>query len=912
MFKKIAFIIFIVACAVGGIWWLIYVKEIKTPVSAGINAIPTNATIIFESKQSRNVWKKLSQTNIMWEELISTETFSKMNATARYVDSMVNLNIEMTELLDNHSVLISAHVSSDNSFDLLYIYSLPNITHQSSIEEFFKTINNKTLPVLVDYAGVNIGTIHPKEKPELNFAFLNGTLMMSAKRSLVEESIRQLKSGTSLAKDKYFSKVLSSAGKNVDANVYINYKNFPKLLNHFSSKETTTQTSSLARFADCSGWDITIKPNALMLSGFTQANDSTNTFLSLFSKQKPREIELTKIIPSKTALLLFFGISDIKTFQTDYKNYLSKKHQSSSYTGYVKGINAKYNINIENTIVNRITNEIALVITEPNSPDFAPNTYAVLHTSDGRKAESAMIELANTINKEDDEKPDSTSFRNHKIMLLNLPGVLPQLLGWQFSKIKTTWFTTIEKYMVFANSPEALKRIINDFENNKTLFNNKNYKSFSENISSEASVYLYSAIARSSDFYSSFLTEDLSKEIQNKLLLFKKFEAVGIQFTNNNHAFYSSIYFKYNPAQKQETGTLWEAKLDTTVSSKPFLLINHNTNAKEVLVQDDANKIYLISNTGKIIWTKELPEKIISDVVQIDVLKNKKLQMLFNTRSYIYMYDRNGNDMKGFPIKLKSTATNPLTVADYDNNKDYRIFIATENKHILCYKADGEQVTTFKFDKTANTVFLPLQYFKSNGKDHLCIVDTKGKIYILDKRGETKVKIKDQFNQGIPAFFIDADNEYAKTYILAADTLGNITKYSLTGKKETIHLQEFATSPYFDYRDLNNDAKPEYIFLTRNQLKVYSPNKTVLFKYDFKDTLTQPSQFFLFRDWTTNIGVISEKNNKLYLFNDTGNLMDGFPKTGKTPFCLDDLNNEGVLNLITGSSDGSIYVYQLQ
>ena len=912
MFRKISFGIFIVACIAGGVWWFIYVKEIKAPVSEGINAIPTNAAIIFESKQAKNVWKKLSQTNIMWEELVGTETFSKLNANTKYIDSLISLTPDVEELMDNHSVFISAHVSIDNTFNYLYVYSLPNVTHQSTLDEFLKTTNNKTLPTYTDYVGVNIGTIHPKDKSQIYFAFLNGTLMMSAKQSLVEDAIRQLKSGVSLAKDKYFSKVISTAGKNVDANIYINYKNFPKLLNRFTSSDNKNEVNALSNFADCSGWDMTIKPNALRLNGFTQANDSTNTFLNIFSNQKPKETELAKILPSRTALFLSFGISNIKTFNQDYKKYLNRKHKLSLHDAFVKDINSKYDVNIENEMQSWITNEMAYVVYEPNSAEYADNVYAVFHSGNTSKAESALTNVAKTIWKAEKEKPDTSSFRNHKLINLGLPEVIPQLFGWQFSKIHASYFTSIDKYIVFANSPEALKRMINDFENNKTLFNNNNYKAYSENISTESNIYLYSAIARSSELYSSFLNDDMGKEIRNKLSSFKKFEAVGIQFTASNNSFYSNIYLKFNPEQKQESNTLWETKLDTTISTKPYLVINHNTNGKEVFVQDDANKIYLISNTGKIIWTKQLPEKIMGEVIQVDALKNKKLQMLFNTHSYIYLFDRNGNDMKGFPIKLKSGATNAVSVADYDNTKDYRIFIATENNRILCYKTDGTQVDGFKFDKTINPVFLPVQYFNSGGKDNLCAVDNKGKIYIIDRHGDMKTKLKEQFTQGISTFYIETNKDFSKTAILAADTLGRVMKFSFNEKKEIIKLQDFETSPYFDFKDMNNDDKKEFVFLTRNALKIFAPDKSLLFNYDFNDTLTQAPMFFLYPDWTANIGVVSERHNKMYLFDDNGMLIDGFPLTGKTAFAIGDLNNEGTYNLVCGSADNSIYVYQIR
>ena len=77
------------------------------------------------------------------------------------------------------------------------------------------------------------------------------------------------------------------------------------------------------------------------------------------------------------------------------------------------------------------------------------------------------------------------------------------------------------------------------------------------------------------------------------------------------------------------------------------------------------------------------------------------------------------------------------------------LFIATENKRIVCYKANGEQLTAFAFDKTSDQVFVPLQYFIANNKDHLCAIDVKGKIYILDRKGSIRVPMKEQMEQGM-------------------------------------------------------------------------------------------------------------------------------------------------------------------
>lgn len=927
MWKKILIGIVISAFVVGGIYWFTYAKELHTPVSEAINAIPSNAAVVFESKQSKNTWKKLSQDNVMWEALLGAETFTKLNFQAHYIDSLIKLNSAISQLLDNHSLFISAHVSGATTFDFLYVYSLPNRSYQSSVEGFIKTINNNTEPFLREYSGVDIGTVHPNNRDSLSYAFFNGILIMSGKPTLVEDAIRQMKSGISLAMDKNFSKVINTTGTNVDANVYVNYKNFPNILNHFISPVFKKEINSLADFADCSGWDATIKPNALMLNGFTQANDSSTNFLNLFKDQKPQEIELTKVIPSKTALMLWFGIENVKTFHRNYKKYLKSLSQgrAQAYAQYIESLDEKYDINIEKSMLEWMDSEMALVVTESPSNDFVNNSYAVIHSNNIDDAVTALNGLADSVAKREwraengevkklrtlNSELRTVSYRNHTIRHLNLPKLLPQLFGWQFNKITNNYYTSIDDYIVFANNQEALQNFIDDFENNKILGNTKNYKIFSENISIEANVYLYSSIARSANIYSSFVTEELAKDIENKLDLFHKFEAVGIQFSATNKLFYSTVYLKYNPKYKQESGTMWESQLDTTISSKPYIVINHTDKAKEIAIQDDANKLYLISNAGKIIWTKQLSEKIMSDIVQVDAFKNGKLQLLFNTHDAIHMLDRKGNYMKGFPVKLESPATNAIAVVDYEKNRDYRIFVACENKKIRCFKSNGEEIKAFKFNKSDNKIYVPIQYVSIENKDVLCAIDEKGKIYLLNRQGEIYSNIKENLAEGIRNFYIEPGKDFSKSTLIAANALGNIIKVSLTGKKESIKMDDFESTPFFDYKDINNDTIKEYIFLFNNELKVFSKDKSLLFTHEFNETISQVPMFFRFPDGSGKIGVLSEKTNELYLFNDNGSLYKGFPLEGKTPFSIGDMNNNGIYNIITGS-DNTIYLYQLE
>ena len=99
----------------------------------------------------------------------------------------------------------------------------------------------------------------------------------------------------------------------------------------------------------------------------------------------------------------------------------------------------------------------------------------------------------------------------------------------------------------------------------------------------------------------------------------------------------------------------------------------------DVVVQDSDNVVYLFSNTGKLYWKKQLSAKIIGEIQQVDLYKNNRWQLAFRTSDRFMILDRNGKIVKPFNIKLpKSINPLPLSIFDYDNNRNYRFLIAQD------------------------------------------------------------------------------------------------------------------------------------------------------------------------------------------------------------------------------------------
>src|SRR5690606_19585162 len=154
----------------------------------------------------------------------------------------------------------------------------------------------------------------------------------------------------------------------------------------------------------------------------------------------------------------------------------------------------------------------------------------------------------------------------------------------------------------------------------------------------------------------------------------------GIQFIFDNNFAHINGIIKQTKAQASANAVSEELniKLDTDLLNTPQFVTNHITKEKEIVVQDINNNLYLISNTGKILWKKQVEGPILGTIEQIDIYRNGRLQLVFATPHRVYVMDRNGKDVGPFPAKFNDNITQPLSVFDYDKNKNYRKLVIQE------------------------------------------------------------------------------------------------------------------------------------------------------------------------------------------------------------------------------------------
>jgi hypothetical protein len=896
-------------------------KTEEVQLSSVYSLIPTDAALIIESKDISSLKQKLNTNSKIWELLINISEVNFINKSISFIDSVLRNNIYLKSQLQKKNIIVSLHHFGRNDFSDLYTIQL-NIS-SDDLEKFFKSIYNRNINI--EQRNYNNNVIYIVKSNDSNFysefcvTYIKGWLFISPSMLLIESVIRQANASFSLLDNKYFKKIAKTSGKNVDINIYINHKLFQKIYFKWLSNDLSKKISEKRYFAEWTAVDVHVSNNMFLINGFTDQGDSLANYLKIFNSQDPSNVNITEILPKETYMFIFYSISNFSKWYEDYKKFLEIYGTLDVHLNDIKQVKQKTNTDFIDLFNKLIYKECAFVLsqnTEKTDTSFADNMYFVLRTSDRSYSKELLDSFLNKYARKCNLKIENLISNikldaEYSLDVYNFPvSNMPQLLfGSIYDNLKTKYYIFVDNYIVFSNSKEALKRFYYAFTLKNTLYNDKVYKSYKDIIDQESNLLIYFDITRSQLFLKSVFGKKLMNIINKNYDIISQLDGMCFQLTKSNDMFYTSIIIKYSPETKENTHTVWESKLDTIMLKKPTFVINHNTQEKEIFIQDAANNIYLINSTGRILWKNSLPEQIKSEVFQIDILKNKKLQYLFNTRNYIYVVDRNGDNVYPFPIKLKSPATNGINIADFGKN-DLRLMIACEDKNVYLYTLQGNLDKMWKFAGTNHKVYQPIQYVNYEQKNYVFFADSLN-IYILNKFGKEQIKLKEHFpiNRNALLYFEPKNKETEARFVIN-DIFGNVKFIDLNGNVKTLRLEEKSSEHYFLYNDMDGDGLSEFIFVDKNYLTIYKRNKKVMLNYKLPSPPTYKPIYYEFPMAMHKIGLVC--GNKLLLIDREGNMPKGFPLNGISPFSISHLEKPiRKYYLITGNNNGYLINYEV-
>ena len=915
--RKISlFIIIALILALGLAWGFYHFRNTTIIYSQSENSafkvIPIRTPIILEIPDVKNFIEKLDK-NAMFNDCKGIAGLESFQSDMKSFSPLIE-HEQMGVIFKNRKLLITFNLEGKNNIGSMFAFSLKSRAERNEIFDFIKehSENGGTF-TKQKYNEVDIYTY----KDNINTFYISenqGVFFMSRHRLFVEEAIRQVE-GMSLFDENLFQQLYSTVGNNSNINVFVCHSEIDNLLRKAALPAFRGQVALFNRFAGRSELDVTIKEKEIISGGYSLEGEGNDQYIASFKSQTPSKFDMDKVISANASMFLGITLSDFKKFQDDYVEFL-KKSPKEYYSRETSLKNMEPFFERKAFIpqfVEVAGTDYAMVYATVMPNDFTANRFFIAKANNVSQAKtlltSAIERHARSKGISSEKIINQYQVGNQRFAIYSFPFLdLPQLLmGNSFSAVQSNYLCFWGDYLIFSDQLSSMKSYLQDLTSNKTLAKNQQFGRFNSQMSSRSTFYYYLNIARSTPLANYYLTSDIATALQKGEPL-QNFFAFGWQLSADNGKYFNNMYLKYDPSQKEEPLATWQIDLDMGLASKPYIVVNHNDKkSNEVVLQDESNNLILIDKEGKSLWKIPVSGKILGDIHQIDIYRNGKLQYLFNTQDQIYLVDRNGKMVSGFPIKLKSQATSGLSVLDYDNNKNYRFVVACD-KSILVYDRSGQPVKGWQFKGTSGTITSPVQHIRENGKDYIVCADDK-QLYMLDRQGVIRMDMEDIYARSTNDFYLA---QRGKPCIVSSDTDGAIHLQYLDGKSEILKLGKFGENHFFIAEDVNNDKNTDFIITYDKKIFVFDHSGKKLFERGFDSPVTEKPVVFRQSNGLKMIGLICG-NSKIYLMNAAkGDLYRGFPLQGNNGLSIGYFTS-GVssFNLLAGK-DTKLLSYKIE
>ena len=826
--KKIIIIISVAVVALGAT--ILGITSLKsntiskeTDIYSSFPEVPVS---IIQVNNAEGLTQALLYNNNYWQDLSHLEQLKTINTVFALVDSLKETNPDISSVLKNRKLVLSSYA------DGKYLWSAQvSDNEQLAIKSLLSNnISNK-----------------------LYFAYPADILLISDDKTLIEKSIMQVSSGVSLMdKEEGFNKIKASAGDGALVNWFVNIKAFQSTLNESFKEQFNLQ--DINHYARWCSFDVETLEDKIVVNGFAESGGEQD-FLSVFSAQEYTLNTLTSRMPYNTYFFKHYALSDVDEY-TQAIDSFSNKHDIG-YNAYGNLVSLETNTGENPLLFFRqfFDGEIAYGRTPMNE-------FVIVKLFSPQEAAEKLNYMVN----DKDNEAKLIKKNGLDIYHFNQNGFAASVFGKQFL-LEDEYMTIVDNKLIIAPTINFLTYIASRNANTQTLQCAPNFRDANRTLLSIANLSFYVNIPYVIRNAKEFFSEDFTAEIKKNENLWKNFSTFCLQAENSpNGNTFQHFFLQYDRVYKSEelgvrnfassesndqfaealpndskiaegneelttekeekvdkeekTPNLintpaWSTNLDAPAIINPQIVKNHYNGEDEIFIQDENNQIYLISNSGKILWKKSIDGSIIGDVHQVDMLKNNKLQMAFVTENKLYIVDRNGNNLKNYPKTLSKKAIVGLSVFDYDKNKNYRFMIPTSDADVLLLNMQGEVPTDWNFSSNAD-ITTPLQYFNIKGKDYI-VTANEEKALIVNRRGENRVTPKDDTKGIKTSFFADAVGSQDR--LVAAGENGKILFIYTNNQVQETVIKDFAKN--FDFTLYKGRVGNYYIFYDKNGFEAY-------------------------------------------------------------------------------------------
>jgi len=887
--------------------WYFFARESRYLGSSPIKAIPTSSPFFVKVRNLGDFAGK-SVKNNCWKSLQTFGPMTDLFGDLVLVDSLMRYNQAYGNLLKNMELYV---VPVDDS--AIYLLEIGSIAEKNGINSLVRNylLSGKRIVTTENYKNAVLQHYDPDKrsgKSSLTVVFFKGILMFSRKGDCLKTAIDQL-TQKSLLEETDFLRINKNATENADLNLFVNHKTFPRYFSRFS-KDSLRRGLMMPKYAQWTEVDLLQKENQLFVNGYTVSDSTGSSFVDVFKHQIPKTESILGLMPGNTTCFAALNVSEVGMYFSDYEHFIKNDKNYIADKQEVTKLSANLDLDLRQYLISHWTGEAAAVLTNQNLADKSDNRFFLIRVTPGLDPLVNAIKKWSASVKTRELEPDVAEAERNNIWLIPTGNFGKLVCDPYFGSLDTRWMTAADGYILMGATPGSLRRYLDLLKNGKRLDTAPIFASFSSGLARTSNFYFWCSPGSSLPFLEPVIRPDFSQIMSKGLGSLFKIENLAWQWGCENGRIYNTASLVVNPEAMQNQLPFWQFKLKAGLRDRPqFVSYYSKSTKRDLLFQDTENRLTDLVGEGMERWSVHLDGAIMGTIKTVDFNKNGESQLLFNTREAIHLIDRNGMEMKGFPVRLKSPATNELALFDYDKNRDYRYLIACSDHRVYNLDKHGKPIPGWQPKPTTDDVVFPVRHFRVGTRDYIVFFD-RLHTYVVDRQGKERLSVKDEYVRSKNAISrITTKGE--QSWMVGTDEHGKVRLLGFDGSAKKIATGNFSSEHYFLPVDFNGNGDVRFVFIDKKKIALYDFAGHQVYAHPL-DFSPDRAPVVLNIAGEKLIELYSEAEHRTLLVKEDGSFFDHFlpekctfPEEGS----LD--GNEGVLNRLGSTSDGFLSNYQM-
>jgi len=538
----------------------------------------------------------------------------------------------------------------------------------------------------------------------------SGTLLLiSSSETIINSSIRHLEEGHSVLEAKGFSEIASTTtGDDV---IFFSNAYTDNIIGAYFAKKHRKSRDFFKELSVWTAFSITKHTDTgVSMRGTMLYSNEPSYYLNVLTHAGSSDVKIAAAVPSNVDFIIDIPIGNITSYIKAYRNYLDSRSRLDKFEALMETQKKESGQNAEEWAKALDIKEVSVIN---------------LHVGD-KLRQILMLRPGNK------QKAD-------KISGMKCAGYASTIFGNIFTAEEENTCALIKDWIVVGAEDCVTEYSKSDFIK-ETLAARLVTEGLDRIPQKNCGAWVYHSLSVDPDILESTFSPMVAKGCR-KILKGASYVPVVVSAVTEGGKVSLDFNLDRVLVSKGSVPTSLSGR-DTTVNvpQGPFKVLNCATGKINTLYQNSHLSICLQDENGKDVWGVPFKSKICGYVQEVDYYNNGKIQYLFAAGSQMYLIDRLGRFVSGFPVETGKIIAAGPAVYDFTGAKGYTAMVLHNDNTVGYYDLHGKQVPSWKGITADETIKSLPELLEGNGKKFWVVRTSAQTLVFPFTGGEVLVK----------------------------------------------------------------------------------------------------------------------------------------------------------------------------